>query len=252
MEYLLLHYGYAFLVIGLILEGDATLVAAMILASQAGERYFDMRWVLGLALGVTVVGNELIYELGALGWMRGRLEGQNASRRHFQTAARWLHGTRGGYLALLFSRFLWGFRLMIPFAAGLLHIRRRRFSLSNLIGAVMWVAVLAYFGVAIQSLLVLLHEDLVRYQMHLAAGLFLLGMLVGLASIPWQIMRLGAHRRAAGMAAARAARAANATIVATAKATARSFPSPRLHNLNVNVNPEPPAAGNSLEHPQVP
>lgn len=251
MEYLLLHYGYAFLVLGLILEGDATLVAAMILASQAGERYFDMRWVLGLALGVTVVGNELIYELGAMGWLRGRLD----SRRHYKTVARWLHGTRGGYLALLFSRFLWGFRLMIPFAAGLLHIRRRRFSLSNLIGAVIWVTMLAFFGVAIQSLLVLLHDDLLRYQMHIAVGVFLLGILVGLASIPWQLMRLGARRRAAALAAARAARVANATL----KATARNFPAPHfpaarrtaVRSSSQAANTET-AANGSLEQPYAP
>lgn len=193
MQYLLLHYGYAFLILGLILEGDATLVAAMILASQAGQQYFDLRWVLGIALGVTVGGNELLYEVGALGWMEGRL----GNGKHYCRVSRWLHSSRGGYMTLLFSRFMWGFRLMIPVAAGLLHIRRRRFSVSNLVGGVVWVGVLAYFGVAIQSLIVLLHDDLVRYQSHIAVALFLLGILIGLATIPWQITRRGNQRRAA-------------------------------------------------------
>lgn len=192
MEYLLLHYGYAFLIFGLIIEGDATLVAAMILASQPGQRYLDMRWVMGLALAVTVGGNELLYEVGALGWMKGRM----GSGRHYRTVSRWLHSSRSGYLTLLFSRFMWGFRLMIPVAAGLLHIRRRRFSTSNLIGGVVWVGVLAYSGVAVQSLLVLLHDDLMRYQSHIAVGLFLMGILIGLATIPWQITRQGTKRRA--------------------------------------------------------
>lgn len=144
---------------------------------------------------------------------------------------------------------------MIPFAAGLLHIRRRRFSLSNLIGAVIWVTMLAFFGVAIQSLLVLLHDDLLRYQMHIAVGVFLLGILVGLASIPWQLMRLGARRRAAALAAARAARVANATL----KATARNFPAPHfpaarrtaVRSSSQAANNET-AANSSLEQPYAP
>ena len=191
MQYLLLHFGYAFLVLGLIIEGDATLVAAMILASQAGQPYFDYRWVLGIALGVTVGGNELMYEIGALGRMRSLM----AHSKHRQRVSGWLHQSRSGFLALLFSRFMWGFRLMIPFAAGVLHIKRRRFSLTNLVGAVIWVTVLAYFGVALQSLFGLLHSDVLRYQSHLAVALFLAGMVIGLGTIPWQITRRALHRK---------------------------------------------------------
>ncbi|HEY8055268.1 MAG TPA: DedA family protein [Terriglobales bacterium] len=193
VQYLLLHFGYAFLVLGLIIEGDATLVAAMILAS-AGTEYFSMRWVIGIALGVTVGGNELMYEIGALGRMRSLL----AHSKHRQRVSRWLHSSRSGFSALLFSRFMWGFRLIIPLAAGMLHIRRRRFSLTNLVGGVIWVALLAYFGVALQQLFVLLHDDLMRYQSHIAVALFLLGIVLGLGTIPWQITRRGRRRPAPG------------------------------------------------------
>lgn len=193
MQYFLLHFGYVFLVLGLIIEGDATLVAAMILAS-AGAEYFSMRWVIGIALGVTVGGNELMYEIGALGRMRSLL----AHSKHRQRVSGWLHNSRSGFLALLFSRFMWGFRLIIPLAAGMLHIRRRRFSLTNLVGGVIWVTVLAYFGVALQSLFVLLHDDLMRYQSHIAVALFLLGIVLGLGTIPWQITRRGRRQPSPG------------------------------------------------------
>ncbi len=197
MQYLLLHFGYAFLVLGLIIEGDATLVAAMILASQPGQPYFDYRWVLGIALAVTVGGNELLYEIGALGRMRSLM----ANSKHRQRVSGWLHSSRSGFSALLFSRFMWGFRLMIPFAAGVLHIKRRRFSFTNLFGALIWVAVLAYFGVAIQSLFGLLHSDLLRYQSHIAVALFLLGLVLGLGTIPWQITRRALRQKHARMLA---------------------------------------------------
>jgi len=215
VQYLLLHFGYAFLVLGLIIEGDATLVAAMILASQAGQQYFDLRWVLGIALAVTVGGNELLYELGALGRMRSLL----ANSRHRQKVSGWLHGTRAGFLSLTFSRFMWGFRLMIPFAAGMLHIRRRRFSLTNLVGGVIWVTVLAYFGVAVQSLFGLLRHDLLRYQSHIAVALFLIGLVIGMASIPWQLTRRGMKRQLA-----RCTLGLNAPLIAAVRPLASAKP----------------------------
>ncbi len=184
MQYLLLHYGYAFLILGLILEGDATLVAAVILA---GDAYFSLRWVAGLAFGVSFLANEILYELGRHGGRR-YLPDVSASR-----VRRWLHGNFGR-LTLMFSRFMWGFRLLIPCAAGAMHIRRRLFLLCNLAGAVIWTGILVYFGVAIQEMLLSLRHSLVQYQSNLAVGLFLLGLTLAIGSIPRQLTRRNARK----------------------------------------------------------
>lgn len=179
MQYLLLHYGYAFLILGLILEGDATLVAAVILA---GDAYFSLRWVIGLALGVSFVANEVLYELGRHG---GRHYLPDVSETRVR---RWLDG-HFGRATLIFSRFMWGFRLLIPCAAGAMHIRRRRFLLCNIAGAAIWTGVLVYFGVAIQAALRALLHSLGQYQSNLAVGLFLLGLTLAIGSIPRQLTR---------------------------------------------------------------
>ncbi len=183
VQYLLLHYGYAFLILGIILEGDATLVAAVILA---GDQYLSLRWVIGLAVGVSFIANEVLYELGK----RGR-------RRHLPVSSdsrvrRWLHG-HFGTATLFFSRFMWGFRLIIPCAAGAIHIRRGRFILSNFFGAIFWTAVLVYFGVAIQAGIHRLRHSLILYQSDLAVGIFLLGLGLAVGSIPFHLSRRGAR-----------------------------------------------------------
>ena len=186
MQYLLLHYGYAFLVLGIILEGDATVVAAAILA---GQQYFNLHWVLGLAIGVSIVANEALYEIGR----RGKMARKFPEERRCHVAG-WLHNNRFGLATLFFSRFMWGFRLMIPIAAGALHIRRRRFSLCNIFGGVLWSLVLVYFGVALQAWTSSFQKQLIHFQSPLAFVVLLFGLAIGIASIPLQLRRRH-HRR---------------------------------------------------------
>ncbi len=184
MQYLLLHYGYAFLILGIILEGDATLVAAVILAEDA---YFNLRWVIGLALGISFVANMVLYELGRRGGRRYLPDVSESRVKH------WLHGNFGR-MTLIFSRFMWGFRLLIPCAAGAMHIRRRLFLLCNIAGAFIWTGILVYFGVEIQAALRSLQHSLAPYQSNLAVGLFLLGLALAIGSIPRQLTRRNARK----------------------------------------------------------
>lgn len=191
MQYLLLHYGYAFLVLGIILEGDATVVAAAILA---GQQYFNLNWVLGLAMGVSILSNEALYEIGR----RGKIARKLPEKRRCHVAG-WLHNNRFGLATLFFSRFMWGFRLMIPMAAGALHIRRRRFILCNVFGGVLWSLVLVYFGVALQSLMGTFQQHLVHFDSPLAFVVLLFGLAIGIASIPLQLRRRRQYRQPASI-----------------------------------------------------
>jgi membrane protein DedA with SNARE-associated domain len=190
VQYLLLHYGYAFLVLGIILEGDATVVAAAILA---GQQYFNLNWVLGLAMGVSILANEALYEIGR----RGKIARKLPEERRCHVAG-WLHNNRFGLATLFFSRFMWGFRLMIPIAAGALHIRRRRFVLCNFFGGVLWSLVLVYFGVALQSWVGSIQKHLNYLHSPLAFTLLLFGLAISIASIPLQLRRRH-HRKPASI-----------------------------------------------------
>ncbi len=178
MQSFLLHYGYAFLILGLIVEGDATLVAATILA---GEGYFDLRWVVGIAIAVSALTYEAVYEIGARGKRLKFLTPERQCR-----AQDWLH-RRFGLAVLFFGRFIWGFRLVIPFAAGLVHTRRRRFAWANSLGAAFWTVIVVLFGVALQATLLNVWYWVRSYQAAIAVGIFLVGMAVVLGSIPVQM-----------------------------------------------------------------
>jgi len=178
LQHFLLHYGYAFLVLGLIVEGDATLVAAVILAEQ---NYFSLRWVVGLGIVVSALLYEALYELGGRGRKLGWLPPDHQAR-----ASRWLHG-RSALSVIFFGRFMWGFRLVIPFASGILHFRRRRFVWANFLGAAFWTFCLVFFGVALEAAIWKLLRDLHHYQSAVAVAIFLAGMAFALGSIPLQI-----------------------------------------------------------------
>lgn len=179
MQHFLLNYGYAFFILGLILEGDATLVAATILAEQG---IFDMRWVVGLAIVISAATYEAMYEIGG----RGRKLGWMSSPDHEARARHWLHG-RFGWGVIFFGRFLWGFRLVIPFAAGMLPIRRRRFAWANALGAAFWSLVLVFFGVALEATILRVFLDLRRHPAAVAIGIFVAGMAFAVGSIPVQL-----------------------------------------------------------------
>lgn len=178
LQSFLIHYGYAFLILGVIVEGDATLVAATILA---GEGYFDLRWVVGLAIAATALTYEAMYEIGTHGKRLGFLTPERQAK-----AQDWLH-RRFGLGVLFFGRFLWGFRLVIPVAAGLVHTRRRRFVWANSLGAAFWTTIVVLFGVALQATLLNIWHWVRAYQADLAVGIFLFGMAVVLGSIPVQM-----------------------------------------------------------------
>lgn len=189
MQPFLLHYGYAFLVLGLIIEGDATLCAATILA---GEGYFDLRWVIGLAIAVSALTYEAVYEIGAHGKRLRFLTPERQAK-----AQDWLH-RRFGLGVLFFGRFIWGFRLVIPCAAGMVHTRRRRFTWANWSGAGFWTLIVVLFGVALQATLLNVWHWLRFYQADIAVGIFLAGMAFVLGSIPvqmtWRRRRRLPHR----------------------------------------------------------
>ncbi|MGH9535009.1 MAG: DedA family protein [Terriglobales bacterium] len=163
---------------GLIMEGDATLVAATILA---GEGYFELRWVVVLAIAVSALTYEAVYEIGAHGKRLKFLTPESQCK-----AQDWLH-RRFGLAVLFFGRFIWGFRLVIPFASGLVHTRRRRFVWANTLGSAFWTAVVVLFGVALQATLLNVWKWVRVYQADVAVGIFLVGMAFVLGSIPLQM-----------------------------------------------------------------
>ena len=135
----------AFLYIGLfllvMLEGELSLLGAAVLAAQ-GILWLPMV-ILVAALGNVAI-DQFYYRL-ALRWGRGILQRMPRLAAVYDRAEPWL--IRRRELALLFGRYLYGFRIAVPAGCGLTGMCSRRFALLNVTASLLWAVSTAYLGV---------------------------------------------------------------------------------------------------------
>jgi lysylphosphatidylglycerol synthetase-like protein (DUF2156 family)/membrane protein DedA with SNARE-associated domain len=140
LELLLLKYGYLLLFIGIILEGEAFLIAGSFLANRG---YFEIGTVSLVALVANVISTQFYY---AAARMRGRrwFESRFRENSRYQKMIHWVRH-HDNWLLLL-SRFVFGFRIVIPAACGAFGMSLVRFSVLNVIAGVLWVLPIALAG----------------------------------------------------------------------------------------------------------
>jgi lysylphosphatidylglycerol synthetase-like protein (DUF2156 family)/membrane protein DedA with SNARE-associated domain len=140
VELLLLKYGYLLLFAGVIVEGEAVLIAAAFLASRG---YFNISTVALVALAANTLSAQFYYTAARVRgrrWFEARFADESVYRRIIEWVAR-----RGNGL-LLISRFLFGFRIVIPAACGAFGMPFARFSVINMLAGLLWVIPTAFAG----------------------------------------------------------------------------------------------------------
>jgi lysylphosphatidylglycerol synthetase-like protein (DUF2156 family)/membrane protein DedA with SNARE-associated domain len=144
VELLLLKYGYLLLFAGVIVEGEVALIAGALLASRG---YFNVGTVVLVALAANTLSAQFYYTAARVRgrrWFEERFPEDSAYRRIIH----WV-GARENWLLLL-SRFLFGFRIVIPAACGAFGMPVARFTIINIIAGIVWVIPTAiagfYFG----------------------------------------------------------------------------------------------------------
>lgn len=133
------------LLVGFLLPGDTLLVITGLLAFYPGIG-FDIWWVC-LAIGVAAfLGGEVGYLIGHKAGPKvfERKETGLFSIENVRRTNRFFE--RFGGLAVILARFVPILRTFVPVAAGVGHMNYAKYSLYNLIGAVIWGAGLTYFG----------------------------------------------------------------------------------------------------------
>jgi len=136
---LVLHYGYLMVVGGVIVEGDATLVAAAILAHRG---YLKLSAVMALGALTSLTMNQVYFWLGRRHGVHrvAKADGRKLFRNivhHTRKHAIWL---------VLLSRFVFGFRMAIPATVGALGMSMTRFLIADIFGAIIWAASLGATG----------------------------------------------------------------------------------------------------------
>jgi phosphatidylglycerol lysyltransferase len=172
MEFFLIKYGYFLLFLGIAVEGETFLLAASFLAHRG---YFSL-W---LVIAIAVLSNfcaDCVYYL--LARTRGRewLDQRFIGNHHYQRALA-LAGKHANLL-LLFSRYAFGFRIIIPAACGMLRMPRVRFSILTLFAGILWAVPTAVLGFYLGNSLTIFLAEAHRYELTIILALVGSGILV--------------------------------------------------------------------------
>ncbi|VTU45654.1 Inner membrane protein YohD (plasmid) [Variovorax sp. PBL-E5] len=188
LAHLVSHYGYAAVFAGSLLEGESVLLLAGLAAHRG---YLSLIPVVALAFCGGTLGDQILFHLG-------RRYGAVMLRRSPAMAARIRLVTplieRHQAALIIGVRFMYGLRLIGPFAIGMTDVSAFRFARLNMLGAALWAPLFTGLGYLFGQTLHWLIADLDRYEgMALLAGVAIAAA-VGL--VRWLCMRR--RRRADG------------------------------------------------------
>lgn len=210
----------AFFLTGVVIPGTLIVDAGGMLVQRGLLDFFDLAWF--VAIG-SILGSEMSYWTGILA--KDRLPGRKRIERSAAFArATALFAKRGG-AALVIGRFLGPVAGLVPLAAALAGMERRRFLIWNIIGsmpyALLHVAIgyalggaLGQIGGALTRVAVLIGVVLVllavlwgvlysALRLLPLAGTILLAALRGIAELPWVARWLTRHPKTVGWVGAR-------------------------------------------------
>lgn len=172
IELELLQYGYLFVFLGSIAEGDATLLAAAFLAHRG---YMQFAWVLILAFLGTVIASQVSFEFGRRKG-RAKLAAYSTAASRIERISQWT--SRFGGAFVLASRFLFGFRTLAPVVCGATGMNPLRFTIWNLAGAAIWTLAFGIAGYSGAQLLTLFMTDIRRHEKAIAIGIAISALLM--------------------------------------------------------------------------
>jgi membrane-associated protein len=149
---LVVDYGYWAVAVALLCEnaglpvpGETTLLLASFLAFS--EHKLHLGWIIVVATCAATMGDNLGYWIGSHGGRR-MLDRYRQTFRVSQSAID--RGeklfARYGSAAIFFARFIFGLRVIAGPLAGVLRMPWRSFAVFNLLGAALWVTVVAGAG----------------------------------------------------------------------------------------------------------
>ena len=170
------HYGYAFVFLGALAEGESVLLVAGFAAHRGMLKLHD---VMAVAFVASSLGDQFCFYLG-------RRHGQKvfarfpSLQRHVQRLQPML--ARHPDAVILSLRFLYGLRTAGPIALGAMGVSRVRFALLNLLSAAVWAVAFSLLGYQFGNAMQWLLKDL-----HAAEETILVALLA--AALAWSLWR---------------------------------------------------------------
>jgi len=162
------------------LPGDSLL---FIVGAMCGAGLMNLPLVMGLLLAAAILGDQTNYTIGryfgpkVFQWEDSRF----FSRQGFDQAHAFYE--KYGGITIILARFMPFIRTFVPFVAGVAEMDRRKFTLHNVVGAVIWVVGLTLVGY--------LFGNLPIVQTHLSKIIWALIIVPGLIAVfgAWRARR---------------------------------------------------------------
>jgi membrane protein DedA with SNARE-associated domain len=171
MTELILSYRYIIVFFGSIFEGDATVLAASFLAHRHLMSFLGVLVTAGVA---TTLWNELLFYFSR---RNGKTFLDRRVGRHpsYERVQRWVQ--RRSVVLLLFSRYIFGFRLAIPVACGATGMRTTTFTVVNAAAAALWVVPVGCVGFFLGNALEAFWRGVRQWEWPIACALVVLLMM---------------------------------------------------------------------------
>jgi len=137
---LILEYGYYLVFLGTLLEGETVVALAGFLSYQG---HMKLEIIIPIAVVGATIGDHIFFYLG-------RYKGRTILAKHPNWHGRvekisvWLE--RHQNLLIFGSRFLYGFRAITPIVLGTSKVSAFRFTMLNVLGAVVWAVFFTLCG----------------------------------------------------------------------------------------------------------
>jgi membrane protein DedA with SNARE-associated domain len=178
LEYLIRHYGYLGVLVGTFLEGETVLVLAG-LAAHLG--YLQLPFVI-LTAFTGALGGDLLY------FFLGHRHGQSilARHAHWQGRVEKLQKMLARYHSpvILLSRFLYGLRMVAPFAMGMSRVPPGRYILLDSVSVLLWALAVGVGGYLFGNVLAIILGDIKHYEAQV------LGVIAGAGLLIWLLLYL--------------------------------------------------------------
>lgn len=154
---LIQHYGYIAIFIGTLFEGETVL---MIGAYAVHQHILHFPMLIAVAMLGSFIGDQFYYQMGAR-YGQKLIQSNVEFAQKFDRASQFIE--HYPILTILFMRFAWGFRTILPIAVGVRTYPVWKYVLINLVACFIWVMLVATIGFQISHYLHLFWAKMLSY-----------------------------------------------------------------------------------------
>jgi membrane protein DedA with SNARE-associated domain len=177
LEHIIQTYGYMAVYVGTIFEGETILILAGIMV-HAG--YLKLPYIIIAAFSGSLTADQVMFHIG-----RRRGASILAHRPKWNSRVQQVLGLVNRFRTsiMIVFRFLYGLRIVTPFALGMTNVSAVKFLFYNIIGALVWSSAIASGGYLFGKALGIILGDIKHYEYLIFLFVIGVGFIVWIAHL---------------------------------------------------------------------